>query len=142
MAALRRHFPEAELRLRRTRLSWTADVQPTPCSRIYRVRVSYELGKRPRAHVLTPLAKRKGARCEHMYADDEPCLYRPHAREWTPDMLIATTVVPWLSEWLAHYEVWLAVGEWQGGGEHPDVGTSLAERLRERGLDRLADLLG
>jgi hypothetical protein len=32
---------------------------------------------------------------------------------------IADTLVPWASEWLFDYELWLATGEWYGGGiEH------------------------
>ena len=36
-------------------------------------------------------------------------------------MNIAETIIPWASEWLLHYEIWLATGEWQGGGIHPDI---------------------
>ena len=32
-------------------------------------------------------------------------------------MLIADTIVPWTCEWLVHYEIWFATGEWHGGGE-------------------------
>ena len=34
-------------------------------------------------------------------------------------MQLATTIVPWCSEWLFYYELWLATGEWLGGGVHP-----------------------
>jgi hypothetical protein len=34
-------------------------------------------------------------------------------------MLLAYTVVPWTSEWLVFYELWLITGEWLGGGTHP-----------------------
>ena len=36
--------------------------------------------------------------------------------EWNADMLISESVVPWTSEWLLHYELWLATDEWLGGG--------------------------
>ena len=32
-------------------------------------------------------------------------------------MLIVDTIVPWTAEWLLHYEVWLATGEWLGDGD-------------------------
>ena len=35
------------------------------------------------------------------------------------NMLLATTIFPWTAEWLLHYEIWLATGEWTGGGYHP-----------------------
>lgn len=34
-------------------------------------------------------------------------------------MLLADTYVPWTMEWLVDFELWLATGEWLGGGEHP-----------------------
>lgn len=36
--------------------------------------------------------------------------------------LLADTIIPWTVEWLYFYELWLATGEWLGGGEHPDFG--------------------
>ncbi len=45
-------------------------------------------------------------------------------------MTLADTILPWASLWLFYYEVWLATGEWVGGGEHPgereDPGKTLA----------------
>lgn len=36
---------------------------------------------------------------------------------------IADTLVPWASEWLLFYELWLATdGQWLGEGEHPPPG--------------------
>jgi hypothetical protein len=34
-------------------------------------------------------------------------------------MLYTETIVPWISEWLMYYELWLSTGEWLGGGIHP-----------------------
>ena len=35
-------------------------------------------------------------------------------------MLIADTIVPWVSMWLMHYEIWFATGVWCGSKqEHP-----------------------
>ena len=45
------------------------------------------------------------------------CLYR--YREFTKDKFLANTIIPWTVEWLYFYEIWLATGEWCGGGEHP-----------------------
>jgi hypothetical protein len=32
-------------------------------------------------------------------------------------MALATTIVPWIAEWLYHYEAWLATGVWSDGGD-------------------------
>ena len=44
-----------------------------------------------------------------MYGDGTLCLHLEH--EWTPDMLIVHTTLPWTSEWLINYEIWKATGE-------------------------------
>jgi len=66
-----------------------------------------------------PLQDRQGERPPHMYPGNQLCLYLPRAKEWDPSMRLADTIVPWTSEWLLHYEVWQATGEWCGGGVHP-----------------------
>ena len=49
------------------------------------------------------------------------CLYDSRADEWSPEQLIAETIVPWTIHWLYWFEVWLLTGEWRGGGRHPEV---------------------
>lgn len=67
-----------------------------------------------------------GESTPHLYWDEESpmrsrlCLFDPAAKEWTSDMAIAETIVPWTIDWLASYEGWLATGEWTGGGRHPE----------------------
>ncbi len=36
--------------------------------------------------------------------------------EWKHDMLLSVTILPWIAEWLIHYELWLITGHWTGGG--------------------------
>ena len=49
------------------------------------------------------------------------CLFDPATNEWSLDMPIAETIIPWVIDWLASYEGWRATGEWTGGGR--DHGT-------------------
>jgi hypothetical protein len=103
-------------------LSATGRVQPTELSGTYTVQVSYKLGAIPGVKVLDPeLKRRNGDRVPHVYADNEPCIFRSKYQEWTPSDLISETIVPWISEWLESYEAWLVTGEWLGGGEHPET---------------------
>lgn len=44
------------------------------------------------------------------------CLFDPAADEWSFEMAIAETIIPWTIDWLASYEGWRATGEWTGGG--------------------------
>jgi hypothetical protein len=67
--------------------------------------------------ILDELATREGSALPHTYSDDTLCLHE--IDDWTGSMYIADSIVPWTVEWLAHYELWLATGEWHGGGEWP-----------------------
>lgn len=117
---LERSYPGSACRVRHDRLRWQGTLQPTPCSRVYTVRVIHKRTKPPSVHIVDPkLVAPEGKKIPHVYAGDKLCLYHPKYREWTSSMLLADTIVPWASEWLLHYEVWLATGEWTGGGEHP-----------------------
>ncbi len=48
------------------------------------------------------------------------CLYDPKEMSWTPEQLIATTVIPWASQWLFFYEYWQITGEFRGPARHPE----------------------
>lgn len=117
-SALLGRFPGSELSMHGRSITWTASLQPTPLSREYTVRLTYAPdGYPPRVKVLSQLASRPGEPLPHVYSDGSLCLHA--AGEWSRDMLIADTTVPWACEWLLHYEIWLATGEWHGGGEDP-----------------------
>ena len=38
------------------------------------------------------------------------CLYDPAQREWSPNMFIADTIIPWTIKWLLFFEDWLGTG--------------------------------
>jgi hypothetical protein len=102
-------------------LRCTGCLQPTPGSRFYKVVITCESGGQPAVHVTGLQAGPNAERIPHTYAPDRPCLFHTASRDWRSDMKIANTIVPWLSLWLFHYEVWHATGEWLGGGiEHGD----------------------
>ena len=33
-------------------------------------------------------------------------------------MFLSKTIIPWVYDWLYHYEIWVGTGEWTGGGVH------------------------
>jgi len=120
MLALQQAFPAASCAVHRNQLTWRAELSPTPMSTVYAVSLDYSLEVPPVVRVVTPeLADRSDAEVPHVYPDGSLCLYYPKAREFTRDQLLVETIVPWTSEWLMHYELWQATGEWLGGGIHP-----------------------
>lgn len=89
--------------------------------------ITYRLWESPRVWVIgDELEKLEAIDFPHKYEIDAEnkrvriCLYRYN--EFNVFKVIANTVVPWTVEWLYFYELWLATGEWFGGGEHPNVG--------------------
>lgn len=96
-------------------------IQPTERSVTYTVRIEYRAGDAPEVTVLSPplVPREAGSRLPHVYPGNKLCLYTPFFREWTPDMSLAHTIVPWIAEWLSFYELWHATGEWLGGGTEP-----------------------
>ncbi|MGI8423715.1 MAG: hypothetical protein ACR2NO_06330 [Chloroflexota bacterium] len=118
-------FPGFSLRLREKgqRAEWTGRLRPTALSQTYVVRIAYQRWDTPRVYVLSPRLEQRpdGRLVPHRYSKSRPCLYLPSANEWDSDRYIADTIIPWTSLWLYFYEVWLATGDWLGGGEHPEA---------------------
>jgi len=98
----------------------TGRMKPDAICREYKVRIRYS-GTYPVVTVVDPplVQLPTGERLPHTYDNRQVCLYHPDYQEWSRDKSIADTIVPWVSEWLYFYELWLACGEWLGGGVHP-----------------------
>lgn len=103
---------------------WQGNIQPTANSCDYKIRITYRPGFPPDVEVLDPALVNRSAteRIPHLYEGKRLCLFLPHAFEWDATMMVAETTVPWATLWLHHYEVWMATGEWLGGGAHPPRG--------------------
>jgi hypothetical protein len=116
---LKRFNENAEIRLGGKKLSWTGVLIPSPVSIAYTVKIVYSLAESPRIYVLDPeLILAHGEHLPHVYSTLEKklCLYYQDHKGWNPSKLIANTIVLWASEWLYHYEIWVATGQWNGGG--------------------------
>ncbi len=133
LAFLRLVFPDFNSRIENGRLRSVGHVQPTAISREYEVEFSQRGGKYPEVRIIDPPLGRgkNGEDIPHMYGQEKLCLYLPSGEEWEPAQPIATTIVPWTALWLAYYEGWLATGEWQGGGVHPDIPIRLRKEHNE-----------
>jgi hypothetical protein len=107
--------------MKKNKVIWVGTIQPTPASIVYTVKIEYSLEDKPRVWVLSPkLQKRNGDPIPHTFPRQRLCLFLPNNNEWSKSKIIAKTIVPWISLWLYHYEVWHATGEWLGEGIHPD----------------------
>ena len=120
---LRLSFPGFKVRTSGGKLQCVGALQPSPTSDRYTVELSYDVPVRPRVRVLQPeLRLAPGyTKLPHVFPGNDLCLHV--AGDWRPDQRISEFIVPWISFWLFFYEVWLATGEWFGGGHEPITGT-------------------
>jgi hypothetical protein len=102
------------------KLRWEGRLRPTTHSDLYTVRVDHNVGSKPVVTVLEPELEVPPSKAglPHVFPGDRLCLCYPW--QWKSSMIIAKTIVPWASEWLLHYELWKATGEWHGGGHEPE----------------------
>ena len=131
--ALQRAFPESHASVRRNKLVWKASIQPTGLSDTYQTELTHSFEMCPKVFVLAPeLVLFEDQPIPHRYLDGSLCLFLPRRAEWNQTMLISETTVPWACEWLFHYELWLATGEWHGGGVHPGDNKKAERSLNEQ----------
>lgn len=122
---LKREYPESYCYMRRGRLLWWGELKPTPLSKTYKIRIEcYDFYQRPKVILYGDQIDgiERSDFPHHFEIDREKpevvlCLHMPYEydfRSW-----IADTIIPWTQEWLYFYEIWLATGEWCGGGHVP-----------------------
>lgn len=128
---IRQIFPEIQNENDRTNSTIVKDnvltsdlyIRSTSESKEYKVRIIYALGSYPKVW-LYELKDIELQDIPHTYSINkkknrvELCLFYPRKNEWKSSDLIADTIIPWISEWLFYYEIWLITGTWEGGGVH------------------------
>lgn len=119
--AMRSLFPNFVAHRLKNGLVWIGELNPSGKAGAYKVKVNYSIHRRPKVWVLDPpLLKRSDEEeIPHLYPDGSVCLYLPWNNEWNRNLLIARTIIPWISLYLYFYEIWHITGEWMGGGQHP-----------------------
>ncbi len=118
IAAMARDFPGLEAGVGRDRrVTWTGDLQPSPHSDSYRIRVVYERRGPPSVFVDCP---RLDPDAPHRWPDGSLCLHWPKEWRWKDVESLAGTVVMWAALWLQYYEVWKQVGAWLGPSSHQE----------------------
>jgi len=109
-------YPQSKCYIKSNILNWECILRPTEGSQKYLVRIEYKPGYMPKSYVLSPELKRyHSLPLPHVYSElpfPRLCLFYPKAKEWTGNMLLAKSIVPWICEWLFFYELSLVTGEW------------------------------
>ena len=145
---LLRRYPNSRVTRFSERLVWLGELTPAEYTATYEVLIDHQIGRAPLVYVARPrLQLLDGQALPHVYPLNTLCLFLGN-REWHQSIPIADTLVPWASEWLLFYELWLATGEWLGGGEHPQPGPVTRRARRHTGRQdssepkRLSSALG
>lgn len=127
LGRMEKRWPELRPRLAHSNqlLAWVGPLRGFQMSYTVQIQWKWQNSKAvPLAFICEPkLRPREGEDfidLPHLrYNSDKPedsalCLYDPDTGEWKNTMLIADTTVPWVSEWLHHYEIWHLDGTWHG----------------------------
>ncbi|MBK6484046.1 MAG: hypothetical protein IPG01_13160 [Chitinophagaceae bacterium] len=122
-ASLRSKYPQYKVTSTHVGLKVLGNLQPTARSSVYAFELRYSLSISPEVKILSPALVRnwKGSNIPHTYPGNKLCLFRPIYGEFKRSDFIYETIIPWVSLWLYHYEVWHTTDTWYGGGEHPQI---------------------
>ncbi len=118
--SIRTYYPEFKTEIVKNELIIKGELQPSPLHKKYKFRLSYIYKKSPIVDIIEPKIQRREPHrpVPHVYEKNRPCLYYPKTHEFTHDMMLSETIIPWLSLWLYFYEVWYTTGVWLGEGVH------------------------
>lgn len=98
-------------------------LQPSEGSMKYKVRLLAKIGSaNVDVFVVEPNIREwmNNMSIPHLYRNGSLCLYYPAYNEWNVKELWSDTLIPWTCLWLYFFELWLATGEWYGGGIHTE----------------------
>lgn len=125
--AIKTIFPEAKIYFWKKKMIIHLLLQPTELSKKYHTEFILENYGKCEVWIHGDLKKLDDPNFPHKYHIDQEkrkakiCLYHPEKDEWNSKLWLKDTLIPWAIEWLLFYELWLATGNWLGGGEHPSL---------------------
>jgi len=136
LSAIIEAFPDAKiLRDRRDNFELEIDLQPSSLCEIYRIKIVYKSNISVKVYVVDKVLKiaHNRKKLPHVYSSEKQqlCLYSPSKKEWKSTQYIVNTIVPWASEWLYYYELWLIDGMWYGGGHNEYLNEELNKRIKD-----------
>lgn len=93
-------------------------LRPTSLHQSYEVEITYTLGKYPKCKIIHPEIVENAP---HTFDDNSICTFYPDTLIWNRTMKFSETIIPWVSDWIFHYEIWLVTKTWNGDADprHP-----------------------
>lgn len=136
LCAIIEAFPNAKiLSSRRNSFELEIDLQPSVFCENYRIKMVHKSNKPVKVYVIDKVLKiaHNRKKLPHVYNSKKQqlCLYSPLKKEWKPTQYIINTIIPWTSEWLYYYELWLIDGMWLGGGHNEYPNEELNKTIKD-----------
>ncbi len=121
--ALMKKYPNGICTCKFNQLNWVGKLRPTALSREYNIKVRYTGRGLPSVLLYGKNLLGFGRKDLPHHFD----CYRKEGVDYIPlclcqwwefdsNKLLSDTIMPWILEWLYQYEIWLATGQWNGGG--------------------------
>jgi len=136
LSAILEAFPDAKiLSSKRDNFELEIELQPSILCEIYKIKIVYVSNKSVKVYVVDKVLKiaQNRQKLPHVYStkNQQLCLYSPSKKEWKPTQYIISTIIPWASEWLYYYELWLIDGNWYGGGHDEYLNEELNKIIKD-----------
>lgn len=97
----------------RDTLVCTGVIRPSEYSRTYTIKISYKVWGKPHVWITDPIIEYNED--IHMFKESNNlCLYYHKENPWKDSYHIYDKIIPWTSEWLVFYELYLIYGKWFG----------------------------
>jgi hypothetical protein len=110
---LEEHCPFLTCSIFRNVLTCTGEISHPDWKRSYRIKIECVAGKEPKSTILSPDID--PCREIHMYPDHSLCLHYPQDMPWNEKTKLFKYTVPWITEWILYYELYLVNGgKWEG----------------------------
>jgi hypothetical protein len=91
----------------------TGEIKPKDCIYTYRIKIEYVAGHEPKTTILSP--EIEPCKEIHMYKDHSICLHYPKDMLWNERTKVFQYAIPWISEWIIYYELYMINGhKWEG----------------------------
>lgn len=110
---IEKHFNYLSCNICNYVLICTGGIQPSNCKNEYRIKIEYVVGKEPKTTILSP--EIDPSPHIHMYQDHSLCLHYTPDMKWNEKTKIYLFTIPWISEWIIFYELYISNGgKWLG----------------------------
>lgn len=109
---MEKNFPDFQCSYSKRSLTCIGTLKPTEDCANYTVKIIHQPEKQPHVFVLNP--KITPDEKIHFYRDGSLCLYYPIESPWKHTDNLHEKIIPWTSEWILFFELYLLEGEWLG----------------------------